>query len=317
VLAIGALAVPRADATAWTRVVLNGTVVPVSFNDGDTFRVHAGEFSGSSCRLGGFNTLESFGPAHQWGGWHPYELYTIAKMATYHGQRGTWHCTTDGSRDVYGRLLTDCPDLAVSQIEHGYAHAYEVDDAPTRPAYIRAQQRAIAERRGMWAHGVPDYVMTSIHSASEDPGRESHYNRLISLHDGHSESMRHHDSYSECEWVCNMETRADEQAVTRAALALRSELGPQVADWQNFHLLEFARRFARLGQVPEYLTGASRDPILQRLTQASERGELGTTHEARGSCMIYVEFQRRYGRDRASCVAGHGTLPPGVTVGGH
>lgn len=303
---------PHAAADAWSRVFLNGVAVAVSFNDGDSFRVQSGEFAGSQCRLGGFNTLESFGPGHQWSTWHPYELYVNAKMATFHGRRGTWHCNADGTRDGYGRLLVDCPDLAVSQIAHGYAHAYQVDDSPTRPEYIRAQAEAIRNRRGMWAHGAPDFVMTSIHSASEDPSREWHYNRLISTLDGHSESRQHHESYDECEWVCNDEIRADEAAVDRVARSMREQLGPQLIEWENFHLREFARRFVRLGVVPEYLVAPSRDPIVAFLTAARDRGELGQTRTERGSCMLYVDFTRRYGRERARCLAGHGTVPPGA-----
>src|SRR5688572_27093150 len=86
-------------ADAWTRVHINGQLVPVSFNDGDSFRVHGGEFSGAQCRLSGFNTLESFGPAHQWGDWHSYELYIIAKLGLRNARHGTWHCFSDGSRD--------------------------------------------------------------------------------------------------------------------------------------------------------------------------------------------------------------------------
>ena len=32
----------------------------------------------------------------------------------------------------------------------------------------------------MWAHGVPEFVMTSVHSYDEDRDRPWHYNRLIS-----------------------------------------------------------------------------------------------------------------------------------------
>jgi len=302
------------DARAYgtSLVFLNGVAVPVSFNDGDSFRVHAGEFNGSQCRLTGYNTLESFGPAHQWGTWHPYELYVISKMATVNGVRGTWHCTTEGARDGYGRLLVECPDLIMSQISRGFAHAYQPDDTPARPEFIRAQEEAIRQRRGMWAHGVPDYVMTSVHSLSEDPGRPFHYNRLISTHDGHTESYRHRETYGECEWVCNREMRADEAAVARAARGMRERLGDRVADWQNFHLLEFARRFARTGELPAYLTGLSQPPILLELTAARDRGELGPPRQARGSCMLYVDFERRYGTLRAPCLHEHGTVPPDV-----
>ncbi len=292
---------------------VNGRLVPVSFNDGDSFRIQGGELSGSQCRLGGFNTLESFGPAHQWGTWHPYELYTNAKMATMHGRRGTWHCTTDGTRDGYGRLLVDCPDLATSQIRNGFAHAMQIDDTPARAVYIRAQHEAMREGRGMWAHGIPQYVMTSLHSATEDLGREWHYNRLVSVRDGHSESMRHHESYSECEWVCNTEIAPDVAAVTAAARRLREDpqTGPMLAEWGSIHLVEVAARFSRLGEVPAYLPEPARTAVIARLTTERDLGALGTTHEERGACMLYVDFTRRYGRSRASCLRGHGTTPPG------
>src|SRR5205085_516960 len=40
-----------------TLVVFNGEAVPVYFNDGDTFRLLQGRYSGASARLAGFNTL--------------------------------------------------------------------------------------------------------------------------------------------------------------------------------------------------------------------------------------------------------------------
>lgn len=321
--ALGALAVSLpfdpAGANALTRVFLNGAVVPVSFNDGDSFRIHAGQYQGSQCRLAGFNTLESFGPAHQWGGWHPYELYINAKLATMNGRRGTWHCFTDGNRDGYGRLLVECPDLIVDQLRRGYGHAYQPDDTPSRPEYLRAQHEAIRARRGMWAHGVPLFVMTSLHSRSEDPSREWHYDRLISTIDGHSESRRHQNDYAECQWVCNDEVVADPDATRSVARGMRTdpELAPLLEGWTNLQLIEFATRFARIGELPAYLTGPSHDPILRYLQAARARGELGETRTQRGSCMLYVDFTRRYGRDRAPCLGGHGTLPPGLPDAWH
>lgn len=305
---------PTAEADAWTRVFINGQIAPVHFNDGDSFRVQGGELSGTQCRLGGFNTLESFGPAHQWGDWHPYELYVNAKQATTHARRGVWHCFGDGSRDGYGRLLLDCPDLAISHISHGFAHAYNIDDTPSRPEYLRAQQEAIRERRGMWAHGVPDYIMTSIHSADEDPSRDFHYNRLVSTHDGHTESMQHRETYGECEWVCDDEIRADEGAVTAAARRLREDRGlaPLLAEHSNALLMEFVRRYARIGELPAYLEEPARAGVEARLAQERAQGLLGATRTVQGSCALYVEFTRRYGRERASCLRDHGTAPEGT-----
>ncbi len=312
VLAVAsALVFPHdAGADALTRVFINGVPTPVSFNDGDSFRPQEGEIAGQQCRLIHYNTLESFGPAHQWGDWHPYELYILAKMATVHARRGTWHCSFDGNFDGYGRAALDCPDLAVDLIRHGYAMAYQVDDHPARPEYLRAQREAIREGRGIWAHGVPEFVMTSVHSFDEDRDREWHYNRLISTRDGHSESMQHRETYASCEWVCNTETVADEVQARRAARALRTDptTAALVGDFSNIIVTEMASRFARRGELPAYVDEAIRTPILARLSTERDAGRLGS-HTQRGSCAIYVPFDRRYGRSRASCLAGHGTVP--------
>lgn len=300
----------RAGAADWARVFLNGVPVPVYFNDGDTFRVMDGPFRGTACRLSGFNTLESYGPVHQWGDWHPYELFVNAKRATYNGRRGTWHCTTDGQRDGYGRLLTDCPDLAIDQIRRGYAHAMQIDDTPSPPEYLRAQHEAIRHRRGMWAHGVPDFVMTSLHSMSEyTDGRPTAYNRRVSTLDGHSESNQHTESYSECQWVCDTETRTDESRVRAAARRLREDpaIAPGLSGFYNVNLEALVSRFVRTGELPESVPEGSRAGVLGRLTQERDQGLLGETHEVLGSCGLYVDFERRYGTDRAECLRGHGT----------
>jgi endonuclease YncB( thermonuclease family) len=323
VLVIAALLGPAQDAgaDAVTRVFINGRPTPVSFNDGDSFRPSEGELAGQQCRLVGYNTLESFGPAHQWGDWHPYELYINAKMATVHARRGTWHCNFDGNFDTYGRAALDCPDLAVDMIRHGFAMAYTIDDHPSRPEYLRAQREAIREHRGMWAHGVPEFVMTSVHSYDEDRDREWHYNRLISTVDGHSESMQHRDTYGECQWVCNTETVVSEGALRHETRAVRADptLAPLVAGMSNVVLTELVSRFGRRGALPDYLDPSIQGPLTAYLGPVRDAGRL-PTHEQRGSCGIYVPFDRRYGRSRASCLMGHGTLPPDMADrwhGGH
>lgn len=307
--------VPRgAEGSAYSLAFINGVATRVHFNDGDSFRAFSGPYRGRQCRLAGFNTLESFAPAHQWGDWHPYELYINAKMATYNGIRGTWHCTTDGSTDIYDRVLMICPDLAVDQIRRGFAHAYNIDDTPARPAYLRAQQDAIRNRRGMWAHGVPDYVMTSVHSADEDRSREWQYNRLVSTRDAHTESMQHQDTYSECSWVCNDEIRVDMPRIEAGARRLRedSRIAPHLAEFFNLHLIEFVSRYRRIGELPEYLPeGPGRDLVRRRLARERQRGLLGETRTERGSCMIHVPFERRYGSRRAACLRGHGNWGEG------
>jgi len=230
----GALLPSSSNAEWETRslVYLNGEPIVVYFNDGDSFRILEGKMFKGKARLMGFNTLESFGPAHSWGGWHPYELYINAKQATLNARRGVWHCFYEGDRDGYGRMLIECPDLAIDQIRKGYAHAMQIDDTPSRPEFLRAQQEAIAAGRGMWKKGVPELVLTSLHSVAEDPGRDSHYNRLVSTRDGHTEKWRHADSYSECQQICNVEIRADISRAREVARSLRAhpQLSPLLAE---------------------------------------------------------------------------------------
>ena len=179
------------EAQPLTRVVLNGQPVPVFFSDGDSFGFRGGPFSGANTRMTGYNTLESFGPVHSWGDWHAKELYVNAKMATLNARRGTWTCTTDGDKDGYGRILVHCPGLAEDQIRKGYAHVMTVTDDGGNPAYIAAQREAKEARRGMWAHGIPDYVLTSIHSAEEDTsgrGRALNSMSVVSLYFGDYET---------------------------------------------------------------------------------------------------------------------------------
>ncbi len=314
-----------------SRVYLNGVASAVYFNDGDSFRVISGPLTGNKARLEGFNTLESFGPAHQWGSWNAWELYVNAKMATLNARTGVWHCTSDMDRDGYGRTLWICPDLAVDHIRKGLAHVYSVDDNPGRVEYIRAQRTAIRDRRGMWAHGVPEFIVTSIHSADEDPERDFAYNRMISVRDGHSDSMKHTQSYSECQMVCMTEKRVDYTRVDAVAAQLREDRAlaaaiastaartaprqpeegsrgepvPAVASLDaidNLHLANATAFYARHDALPDWVPPNALAPLTRALAAAKASGALGTVTEAPGSCMLNVSFNRRYGMARASCL---------------
>ena len=167
-----------AQAEVATRVFLNGSVTPVYFNDGDSFRVLSGPLKGTKARLKGYNTLESYGPVHQWSTWTREELSNYSKVATLFARKGVWTCTSDMKQDTYGRILWDCRDLAIAQLQRGLAHAMTVTKDPADKDLLDAQREAIAERRGFWSHGVPEYILTSVHSANE--GYKNTYNRLVS-----------------------------------------------------------------------------------------------------------------------------------------
>ncbi|MBX3250991.1 MAG: hypothetical protein KF901_27690 [Myxococcales bacterium] len=293
-------------------VFINGRATRVYFSDGDSFRQLDGPWTGRNSRLGGFNTLESPGPVHAWGNFHSYELYINAKQATLNARRGIWHCTGDGGTDTYGRVLLDCPDLAVDQIRKGFAHHMQIDDTPARVAYLRAQQEALRGRKGMWAHGIPSFVLTSLHSRSENPSRSIHRNRMVSVRDGHSEAWEHNDSYRECEWVCATEIVADEQRVREQARALRADMdvAPSITELPNLLLIEAVDRYARLGTLPAYLEPNVAELLEPRLAAAKAAGALGEAFSRPGACGLYVDFRRRYGPNRALCLRGHGTQPP-------
>lgn len=294
-LALGQASIAHAEPQ--TTVFLNGTPSPVFFNDGDSFRVISGKYTGSKARLSGFNTLESFGPAHQWGHWTARELYVIAKLGTLNARRGTWNCTSDLKTDTYGRILWWCPDLAEDQIRKGLAHAMSVTHEPARPELIAAQKEAIAAKRGMWAHGVPDFVLTSLHSGDERPGDEPNYNRLVSSVDGHSKKWEHRDTYAECDVLCYPSAKGPEIVAELKAAGLS---GP-AAEYDEKRLVRLFNHFFKersVGPVEpeEGLKLESDRPELERAL-----GVVFARSTPR-SCMVYTDFRRRYGQQKAPCL---------------
>ena len=188
-------------------IFLNGEITEVYFNDGDTFKVLHGELKGARSRIAGFNTLESYGPVHQWKEATVNYLFGIANAATEHARNGGWHCQVSDKKDIYGRILASCDDLAVSLIEKGLAHTFTMDSKPGKSEYLAAQHRSQENKLGMWKHGVPEYIITSLHSIDESRNKENDqkrraYNRLISSNDGHTQKWTHRDVYGTCENVC-------------------------------------------------------------------------------------------------------------------
>jgi len=190
------------EARPMTKVFLNGAPAPVFFNDGDSFTVLGGPHEGTKARLAGYNTLESYGPTHRWGSWTSHELYLLAKMGTLNARRGVWHCQSDLRRDGYGRTLWTCPDLIVDTLRKGLGHAMMVSEDAAPAAHLEAMRAAQAERRGIWAHGIPEFILTSTHSNDEGYAGQT-YNRLVSTRTGASQKWIHNDIYKECEEVCH------------------------------------------------------------------------------------------------------------------
>lgn len=291
-----------------SRVFLNGVPAPVYFNDGDSFRVLGGTHVGSKARLAGFNTLESYGPVHRWGTWTAKELSVLAKMATLNARKGVWHCKSeDLARDTYGRILWYCEDLAVDQVRKGLAHVMTITAEGGEPAVVAAQQEAIKNRAGMWAHGVPEYVMTSLHSSAEGGGRDGNTeNRLVATSDGHSMKWRHNDSYSECEDVCHIEKTFAESDLQRLVDAAKTEASDEakalMTKLGDEKLLKRAHNFLSYGQVGWMDTREESDLLTDAFEEVADDVAIKPTSEKEGSCMVYIDFRRRYGSKRASCL---------------
>lgn len=285
----------RADITSIVRI--NGVATPVSYNDGDTFRALAGPYRRRAARLAGFNTLESYGTVHRWGGWTYRELYVNAKMATYHARRGIWNCDVDGSKlDGYGRILAICLDLGESHLRHGYAHAYSIGD-PAHPRLIAAQREAIVERRGMWAKGVPAAVLTSLHSVDERFDNENNYNRLISPLDGISTKWKHQDAYSECQEVCHPNEVLTLAQANQVIGQLRDDPAtePIIRGYEDPYLWVMLNEYATMDRVAQIFSKyKGHETIKAKLDAMKKAGAFPKTKTVPGSCMLYATFERRY-----------------------
>ncbi len=303
-----ALLIGSADQTiaadARTKVMLNGKAVAVHFNDGDSFRLLDGDFEGSKARLFGYNTLESYGAVHQWGDWTAKEMYVLAKMGTLNGRRGTWTCETDGKTDTYGRILVWCPDLAEDQIRKGYAHVMSIDDAPGKPELIEAQKAAIAGRQGIWAHGVPDFVLTSLHSDEEDVENHGTYNRLVSSLDGHSVKWKHDKTYAECDKVCAMVYPVDATLLDGLVepAKLDPKLGPLLAGMPDVDIRKALHDYAKYRNVDREVPEDRRVELNAELAIWAEAGRFGSAAGSESACMTHVAFNRRFGGNKAACL---------------
>lgn len=133
-------------------------------------------------------------------------MYILAKLATHNARDNVWECSSDGKTDGYGRMLVFCPGLAKEQIRLGLAHAMSINDAPADAELLAAQREAIAARRGIWAHGVPEYVLTSLHSSrgGRRGRRRLQPPRLSRARDGHSIKWKHNVKYDKCQNICHV-----------------------------------------------------------------------------------------------------------------
>ena len=194
---------PKEKHDALGFITLNGTRTEVRWTDGDSFKIKEGERKGMGTRLVGYNTLEAYGPVHQWGEWTADELFALAKDSSHVAAATEWNCTSDGKLDGYHRLLVRCEKLAMEMARAGHGLAYAVDGEKPDPEVVAAQAEAIKARRGIWEKGSTNGIITSLHSVGEDGGDEpSAYNRVVDTRTGAALKRMHTDKYESCQNVC-------------------------------------------------------------------------------------------------------------------
>jgi len=183
--------------TTQSQVTLDGVAIDATWDDGDTFRWTDDAGKEHKARLLGFNTLESYGAVHRWGGWTKKELLGIADEATAFARGGSWECATVSGSGGYGRELIDCPQLRRAMLRGGLAHVYAIDRAP-EDGDLGVQQQAIQSKAGMWAKTAPEGIVTSLHSNQEDPDKQA-YDRVCSTETGACVKVNHEENYRTCE----------------------------------------------------------------------------------------------------------------------
>ena len=180
-------------------IVLAGAPTAVRWVDGDSFEFLSGPRKGKETRLIGYNTLESYGPAHRWGEWTARELWGLSKLAPKFAAKHEWACSTQGKKDGYGRLLVDCPDLRTQMVKKGYGHVFAYDE-PADPALLELQREARLASRGMWAKGLAEEVVTSVHNgtASRSGGM-----RVVDSRTGETRMVGHEIDLKTCQEICH------------------------------------------------------------------------------------------------------------------
>lgn len=187
-----------ADLEANGTIDLDGRTVAVRWDDGDTFKVVD---SDASARLDGYNTLENYGAVHRFGPGVT-ALMDTSRRATHVASGTTWACSTLPGGGGYGRIRVSCPDLASNLVRNGLAHVFTVGDDADQ-GLLQLQAKAIEERLGMWVHGAPEGIVTSVHSVDERVGQKTTYNRVVSTATGRSNKQIHSEIVPACRWVCH------------------------------------------------------------------------------------------------------------------
>ncbi len=153
----------------------------------------------------------------------------------------------------------------------------------------------------MWAKGIPTYILTSLHSAAE--GHENNYNRLVNTVDGHSKQWHHQNAYDECENVCYQPTELPLEEAFAVVRELRADsiLRPVLEGIDDMLIALSVNTFIQNNMVPK-IFGKHNDLVLKKMTTMKAAGRFADAKRMKGSCSIYVSFERKYATPKPGCL---------------
>jgi hypothetical protein len=129
----------------------------------------------------------------------------------------------------------------------------------------------------------------------------------VSSLDGHSQPWIHTDTYEECSRVCIESPRLSPATAEKVSAGLTAEpafargLGAFTALQMGLVLSDFVREGHLSAVVPESARGA----LEKRLAELKAQGALTPVETTKDACHVYVAFKRRFGLQRAACLADH------------
>ena len=139
-------------------VILDGVSIAVEWDDGDTFHGKTADGTKIKARLAGYNTLESYGPVHQWGDWTEKELYAFAKESGVFASKRFGNVQIPKkAEDMDGCLLIVQDCLRKAMLENGFAHPFSIG-GPAPEADMQALRTGIENKAGIWAKGCTEIV---------------------------------------------------------------------------------------------------------------------------------------------------------------
>ena len=182
-------------------VLLDGQKIQVRWDDGDTFKgKHPETGKKISARLAGYNTLESYGPVHQWGEWSSEELYLLAKEAGRFASAKEWSCSDTGKEEAMAVCWLIAPIFAGRFWIPGWPIHFQSVLLPVKQI-LPHSKLPLENKSGIWAKGVPKLLLTSLHSQDEKPDQDA-YNRSCVVNTGQCDKVTHTNTYTECQLVC-------------------------------------------------------------------------------------------------------------------